>query len=1609
MKQFFKFNLLLLLASFLCVGNALGQTEILLYAEGSAPSLPITKDGITISGVSTGSKNGSSQCSACGLPSSKLYMVSYSSGGLLTIDVGEGNTIESITIIAGLNSSGSTEKQFGHGAFSSDNSTWSEYGDLKAKGYDQCSSITITPQGDYRYYSFGRGKIGGTAPSANAESRIYSVVVTLAGGGTPPVTPGCTATEISGATSVVEGGSITLSKTPNVAGAWSITSGSEYASINASTGELTANASSAGKTIKVAFTPTDEATYCPSTYSVGITQCVGITLSSTSISGVPGNNASWAYSSTVGNPTTYSINWSTGGPADVTNAGLTSSPIEISSASLADGVYTGELTVSNGSCTSAPQTITLEVSSEICAINSKAVDADIADGYDYGDFVMWVQNKDSKTVGSKSNVCSGATARYYANVVTIYLKNYGATAIKLIGQQGSDVNVGSVTIADDLAGAYTAVDGYSAANYKGTDCGEIKVSDLMLSKGKYVQITFADSKEFRVSGVCVTPLFCTPPTITTHPVSATYCPAASAATMTVAATPANGGTLSYQWYEGSTKVGTNSTSYKPTINSTSFTVKCVVTETYGGETCDATSNVANVTVEVPEISGPDRALIGGNIQLTGTHTPAASGAWTSSNTSLATVSSTGLVKGITAGTVTITYKTTTGCTATKELQVVAPQPKITTPTTPLEFTSCAADRVSQTLAITGVELIDVVDITITGTHKAQFAVSPASIQGVSAMNGTDNEIQIVYTGGPSSTLHNANLVLSSSQATSVTIPLQGNTTNCYTLTTTIVDGKGTIAKSPNLTKYPEGSTVTVTATPDGEYNFAGWSGDASGSNATITVTMDANKTVEASFLKEVAPVSCISEDFELLTDAGNCPTSSEESPVTVVRSGSSCSDPYYLALNGGVWKGTNIRMETSSPHSGSVALRVDGSLTLPPAEMPMRLEFYAREGNKSDLPNSTNNYGIVVKQDGVAITSGIYIDDVLMTTTEYGIKVASGNALRPGGEIQLLTTSKWYKVTVELQQKASSVIDITYTTSSRVMVDDVTVYCNPMNLTAEPSAYGLDYILDLGPSAERTFTVAATALPVKSGTVTLSNLGDFEVSFDGGTTWQSGTATFDFSSTSFTKAGKVRMKAGLPIGEYTTDVSLSATGYSKTNPTLTFAGKVTLTMSTLNCDDVIDIQSLKCTDMKKTDLEVKADWTGTSISEGNTGFIIAKAASFTSPSIAVDQYQLHQLTLSAQPTSSGSGRLLQVSIFDGTTLVKSFTSEDLQEKKPYSITVDLSDIVVKSMMKIQLYANGQNIEVWDIKTTATAKKTLQFDPASLEGFISSEGCPSEAKELKIFGKCLDDDSSIDFSSANYEFSIDQTTWGNSIPYSGEFPVAGIKVYARQKASAPAGALYEPIVVKNGTKGETTLYVTGEVSAAAQMTPAAGEVFTAEVVSGKTKRLAIPISDGQLCEDLVVTSTCARISDCDDINTFTNSVTYAKDATNRVIYVEVEEGMNCTINLNAGSGFDRTITVKGSAAPSAGGLNLGSSVAEAPGSVSVSSSGGTDAVTVESTKFDFSVGNPAVGDFSPQTSFTLNNMNGTLYIQPKATTMAGDSEAVVISVGSTTLTLTVTAK
>jgi hypothetical protein len=66
----------------------------------------------------------------------------------------------------------------------------------------------------------------------------------------------------------------------------------------------------------------------------------------------------------------------------------------------------------------------------------------------------------------------------------------------------------------------------------------------------------------------------------------------------------------------------------------------------------------------------------------------------------------------------------------------------------------------------------------------------------------------------------------------------------YTLTVNIV-GNGSV--TPNGGTYNEGEVVTLTATPAEGSEFSAWSGDATGSNATINITMDADKNVTATF------------------------------------------------------------------------------------------------------------------------------------------------------------------------------------------------------------------------------------------------------------------------------------------------------------------------------------------------------------------------------------------------------------------------------------------------------------------------------------------------------------------------------------------------------------------------------------------------------------------------------------------------------------------------------------------------------------------------------------------------------------------------------------------
>ena len=52
---------------------------------------------------------------------------------------------------------------------------------------------------------------------------------------------------------------------------------------------------------------------------------------------------------------------------------------------------------------------------------------------------------------------------------------------------------------------------------------------------------------------------------------------------------------------------------------------------------------------------------------------------------------------------------------------------------------------------------------------------------------------------------------------------------------------------PSNGTFKNGTTVTLNATPNSEYVFTGWSGDAIGNNTSVQVTVDDNKSIIANF------------------------------------------------------------------------------------------------------------------------------------------------------------------------------------------------------------------------------------------------------------------------------------------------------------------------------------------------------------------------------------------------------------------------------------------------------------------------------------------------------------------------------------------------------------------------------------------------------------------------------------------------------------------------------------------------------------------------------------------------------------------------------------------
>nr|ADU33366.1 endo-1,4-beta-xylanase precursor [uncultured bacterium] len=176
----------------------------------------------------------------------------------------------------------------------------------------------------------------------------------------------------------------------------------------------------------------------------------------------------------------------------------------------------------------------------------------------------------------------------------------------------------------------------------------------------------------------------------------------------------------------------------------------------------------------------------------------------------------------------------------------------------------------------------------------------------------------------------------------------GGDPNNFTLTTTASPAVGgTITKTPNSASHAPNANVSITAVPAEGWAFNGWSGGASGTNATTSVTMNADKNVTANFKPVGVSTTSILKDgnfpagsigtswtLNTGTNYGNSAATSSisggKATINVTTIGEQTYQPQLIqkgvALDEGMKYRLTFTASATAPRSMSVDIQKDGSV-----------------------------------------------------------------------------------------------------------------------------------------------------------------------------------------------------------------------------------------------------------------------------------------------------------------------------------------------------------------------------------------------------------------------------------------------------------------------------------------------------------------------------------------------------------------------------------------------------------------------------------------------------------------------------------------------------------
>jgi endo-1,4-beta-xylanase len=146
---------------------------------------------------------------------------------------------------------------------------------------------------------------------------------------------------------------------------------------------------------------------------------------------------------------------------------------------------------------------------------------------------------------------------------------------------------------------------------------------------------------------------------------------------------------------------------------------------------------------------------------------------------------------------------------------------------------------SAALGITTTYTLNISPAATNGTVSGAGAYSSGATATLAA-TPANGYIFVGWTGGAAGTANPLSVVMNANKTIGATF-----TTSTKTLTITTA-ANGTVSVGGT---FSHGATATLTATPAEGYVFDQWTGDASGTANPLSVTMDANKTIGATFIQ----------------------------------------------------------------------------------------------------------------------------------------------------------------------------------------------------------------------------------------------------------------------------------------------------------------------------------------------------------------------------------------------------------------------------------------------------------------------------------------------------------------------------------------------------------------------------------------------------------------------------------------------------------------------------------------------------------------------------------------------------------------------------------------